>query len=244
MPGQAVHPLPTQLPLPRGLENTKADPTQDTMCKQEGAALLQSLSATALPTGSACTEALWRRVSSPSRVGVAAVTKRGRWLVKEEQRLQGRAGRGLLLLPPAGAWAGQSEASSWRLGEAGREEAEGLTLIGGQRRSVAIEVSWDAAAGRARAVTQSLDASLSLKFCKTRRGPGPVSAAWGWGRAHSQRGCLSGGAHLGPFPSFCRGSPHAPRMDRWQLGSQGGSAEEGDAPWAGGLQLAPGCGTP
>lgn len=54
---------------------------------------------------------------------------------------------GLLPLPPAGEWPDQSEAGFWYLREASREEAEGLTLVGGQRRSVAIKVSWDAAAG-------------------------------------------------------------------------------------------------
>lgn len=37
----------------------------DVMCKQEGAALLQSLSATALLMGSEGTEVLWIGVSSP-----------------------------------------------------------------------------------------------------------------------------------------------------------------------------------
>lgn len=69
-------------------------------------------------------------------------------MVKEEQRLKRRAGGGASPPPsPAHEWAGQSEAGSWYLWEAGREEAEGLTLIGGQWRSVAIKVSWDAAAG-------------------------------------------------------------------------------------------------
>lgn len=54
---------------------------------------------------------------------------------------------GFSRFPPAGECAGQSEAGRWYLLEAGREEAEGLTVIGGQRRSVAVEVSWDAAAG-------------------------------------------------------------------------------------------------
>lgn len=33
------------------------------------------------------------------------------------------------------------------LGEVGGEEAERLALVGGQRRAVALEVAWDAAAG-------------------------------------------------------------------------------------------------
>lgn len=41
----------------------------DIMCKQEGAALLQSLSATALLTGSEGTEVVWTGVSSPSASG-------------------------------------------------------------------------------------------------------------------------------------------------------------------------------
>lgn len=134
-------------------------------------------------------------------------------MVKEEQRRKGRVGGGRLLLPPAGEWAGQSEAGRWRLGEAGREEAEGLTLIGGQRRSVAIEVSWDAAAGRTRAVTQSLDASLALKFCKTRRGPGPVSAVWGRGWA----ACLEAPVWVHFHPSA--GDPRM--LPRWTGGSSG-----------------------
>lgn len=71
MPGQAVHPLPTQAPRPPhpGLENTKADPMPDIMCKQEGAALLQSPSATALLKGSEGTEVVWIGVSSPSASG-------------------------------------------------------------------------------------------------------------------------------------------------------------------------------
>lgn len=66
--------------------------------------------------------------------------------------------------PSRGERASQSEAGGWCLGEASGEEAERLALVGRERRSVAIEVSWDAAAGGAGAVTQSLDASLSLKF--------------------------------------------------------------------------------
>lgn len=66
--------------------------------------------------------------------------------MKEEQRLKGKAGRVLFLLSPAGEWASQREAGGWYLREAGGKEAEGLTLIGGQRRPVAIKVSWDAAA--------------------------------------------------------------------------------------------------
>lgn len=69
--------------------------------------------------------------------------------------------------PSRGERASQSEAGGWCLGEARGEEAERLALVGRERRSVAIEVSWDAAAGGAGAVTQSLDASLSLKFCRT-----------------------------------------------------------------------------
>lgn len=37
------------------------------MQTEEGSELLQSLSATAPPTGSECTKVLWRRVSSQSR---------------------------------------------------------------------------------------------------------------------------------------------------------------------------------
>lgn len=66
--------------------------------------------------------------------------------MKEEQKPKGEAGGVLFLLPPAGERAGQREAGSWCLGEAGGEEAEGLALIGGQRRPVAIKVSRDAAA--------------------------------------------------------------------------------------------------
>lgn len=68
-------------------------------------------------------------------------------MVKDEQGPKGRTREGTSPLPPAGEWASQSEAGCWYLREAGREEAEGLTLIGGQWRSVAIEVSRDAAAG-------------------------------------------------------------------------------------------------
>lgn len=45
--------------------------------------------------------------------------------------------------------ASQSEAGGWCLGEACGEEAERLALVGRERRSVAIEGSWDAAAGGA-----------------------------------------------------------------------------------------------
>lgn len=79
-------------------------------------------------------------------------------LVREELRLRrvgpeacwGRRGRGVLL--PAfleGKQAGQSAAGIWCLWEAGGEEAEGLALVGRERRPVAIEVSRDAAAGGA-----------------------------------------------------------------------------------------------
>lgn len=46
-------------------------------------------------------------------------------------------------------WASQSEAGGWCLWEASGEEAERLALVGRERRSVAIEVSWDAATGGA-----------------------------------------------------------------------------------------------
>lgn len=67
--------------------------------------------------------------------------------MEEEPRLKGRTRGGFLPLPPAGESASQSEVCCWYLREAGREEAEGLTLVDGQRRSVAIKVSWDAATG-------------------------------------------------------------------------------------------------
>lgn len=54
-------------------------------------------------------------------------------------------------------------------GESRGEQAQGLVLVGRQRGPVtAVEVSGDAAAGGARAVTERLYASLSLKFCKER----------------------------------------------------------------------------
>lgn len=53
-------------------------------------------------------------------------------------------------------------------GEAGGEEAEWLALIGGQRRAVALKVSWDAAAGGTRAVAEGLDAALPLQLCRER----------------------------------------------------------------------------
>lgn len=84
---------------------------------------------------------------NPGRVGGCCHEAWGRWLVKDEQGPKGRTRGGTSPLPPAGEWASQSEAGCWYLREAGREEAEGLTLIGGQWRSVAIEVSRDAAAG-------------------------------------------------------------------------------------------------
>lgn len=54
-------------------------------------------------------------------------------------------------------------------GESRGEQAQGLVLVGGEGGSVAVEVSGDAAAGGARAVTQRLYASLSLKLCKGER---------------------------------------------------------------------------
>lgn len=51
------------------------------------------------------------------------------------------------------------------LGEVGGEEAERLALVGGQRRAVALEVAWDAAAGGTWAVAEGLNASLPLQLC-------------------------------------------------------------------------------
>lgn len=59
------------------------------------------------------------------------------------------------------------------LGESRGEQAQGLVLVGRQGGAVAVEVAGDAAAGGARAVTERLYASLSLKLCKGERaGPG------------------------------------------------------------------------
>lgn len=52
-------------------------------------------------------------------------------------------------VPLGGEQASQSEAGGWCLWEATGEEAEWLALVGRERRSVAIEVSWDAATGGA-----------------------------------------------------------------------------------------------
>lgn len=48
-----------------------------------------------------------------------------------------------------GERASQLEAGGWCLWEASGEEAERLALVGRERRSVAIKVSWDAATGGA-----------------------------------------------------------------------------------------------
>lgn len=69
--------------------------------------------------------------------------------MKEEQRLKGRTRGGLLPLPLADERASQSEAGGWCLREASGEEAQWLALVGGERRSVAIKVSRDAATGGA-----------------------------------------------------------------------------------------------
>lgn len=55
------------------------------------------------------------------------------------------------------------------LGESGGEQAQGLVLVSRQGGAVAVEVAGDAAAGGARAVTECLYASLSLKLCKGER---------------------------------------------------------------------------
>lgn len=55
------------------------------------------------------------------------------------------------------------------LGESRGEQAQGLVLVGRQGGAVAVEVAGDAAAGGARAVTERLYASLSLKLCKGER---------------------------------------------------------------------------
>lgn len=67
--------------------------------------------------------------------------------MKEEQRLRVGLEGGFSSLQQV--WASQLEAGSWHLREAGGEEAEGLALVGGERRSVAVKVSWYAAAGGA-----------------------------------------------------------------------------------------------
>lgn len=149
-PGHPHSPHPG--PLWVWLENTKADPMQDIMCKRRRGRSFCRVSLSHSPAdggqSSECAEVLWRRVSSQSREGGWLLSlSLGKTVVKEEQRLKWRTRGGLLPLPPAGEWASQSEAGCWYLWEAGREEAEGLTLIGGQRRSVAIKISWDAAAG-------------------------------------------------------------------------------------------------
>lgn len=148
---------PSTLSPPRSpvvwLENTKADPMQDIMCKQrrEQSFCRVSLSHSPADQGqrSECAEVLWRRVSSQSReAGWLLSLSSGKVVGKRGAETEKKGWRGASPPPsPAHEWAGQSEAGSWYLWEAGREEAEGLTLIGGQRRSVAIKVSWDAAAG-------------------------------------------------------------------------------------------------
>lgn len=70
---------------------------------------------------------------SPGRVGGGWQEAWGRKWAEQELRLN--AG-----VPPL-------PAGRWPLREAGWEEAERLTLVGGQRGAVAIEVSGDAAAG-------------------------------------------------------------------------------------------------
>lgn len=52
------------------------------------------------------------------------------------------------------------------LREVGGEEAEWLALVGWQRGAVALKVAWDAAASGPRAVTEGLDAALSLELYK------------------------------------------------------------------------------
>lgn len=140
----------------------------------------------------------------------AVVTKLGEGGgFKEERSLKGRSGRGgCLPLPPAGEWAGQPK-GCWDLREAGGEEAEGLTLVGGQRRPVAVEVPRDAAAGGSRTVTQGLDASLSLEFCKTggraRPGQGAFSGAGG------------GACALGRLPAMRHHAGSTDILLRWEL---------------------------
>lgn len=115
----------------------------------------ESFWATALLTDrgqrSECIEVLRRRrVSSHCRQGGWLLSlSLGKVVGGRGAETEGEDRSGASPVPPADEWAGQSEAGSWYLREAGREEAEGLTLIGGQRRSVAIKVSWDAAAGGA-----------------------------------------------------------------------------------------------
>lgn len=59
------------------------------------------------------------------------------------------------------AWVGSGECCG--------VEAEWLALVGGQRRPVALKVSRYTAAGGARAVAESLNASLTLELCCTHR---------------------------------------------------------------------------
>lgn len=135
------------------LENTKADPTQDVMCKQKRGQRVCRVALSHSPADrgqrSECAEVLRRSVSSQSReAGWLLLLSLGKVVGKRGAETEEEGRRGASPPPcPAGEWADQSEAGSWYLWEAGREEAEGLTLIGGQRRSVAIKVSWDAAAG-------------------------------------------------------------------------------------------------
>lgn len=77
-------------------------------------------------------------------------------------------------------WGRAARSPGWRCpcrgagsGESRGEQAQGLVLVGGEGGSVAVEVAGDAAAGGARAVTERLYASLSLKLCKGETaGPG------------------------------------------------------------------------
>lgn len=167
MPSRAIHSLPFQAPPWGWLENTKADPMQNIMCRRRRGRSFCRVSFSHSPADggqrSECAKVLGRRGSSPSREGGWLLSlSLGKVVGGREQRLKGRAKRGASP-PPSSRRVGWPVRSRLLvLREAGREEAEGLTLIGGQRRSVAIEVSWDAAAGRTGAVTQSLDASLSL----------------------------------------------------------------------------------
>lgn len=137
-------------------------------------------------------------------------------------------GGGCLPLPPAGEWAGQPK-GCWDLREAGGEEAEGLTLVGGQRRPVAVEVPRDAAAGGSRTVTQGLDASLSLEFCKTggraRPGQGAFSGAGG------------GACALGRLPAMRHHAGSTDILLRWEL--EVAAWVQRGSPWAGRLLSLP-----
>lgn len=87
-------------------------------------------------------------------------------------------GPGSWVTDTAGLFGGEAARSpGWRCpwwaagsGESRGEQAQGLVLVGRERGAVAaVEVSGDAAAGGARAVTERLYASLSLKLCKGER---------------------------------------------------------------------------